>query len=596
MKSQMKLSFHAASRWPELVSLLVIASLLLAGCAQATPAPTAIPATQGAPTSPAGTNDDAFKDLIPASQAFVDQLVKGDFATAASTFDATMKGVMPEAKLKDTWNQLLAQTGAFQVQLATTTTTQQGYRIVLVTCQFEKAVIDVRLVYNDQAQISGLFFKAGTAPNVTPQAGNDLAKTAATIVEQLAKGAYTAVVAAFDPALKASVSEDVLKQSWQQLIDQLGAYQAQTGTQTGTVQSYQSVWVTCQFQNGSMDVQLLFNAQGRAVGMHFVPAGSGSVTPQPYVAPTYAKADSFHESEVTVGSGQWALPGTLTVPNGSGPFPGVVLVHGSGPNDRDETIGPNKPFRDLAWGLASQGIAVLRYDKRTRVHANLMTPEIVATMTVKEETTDDALLAVQLLRQSPGIDPKRVFILGHSLGATLAPRLGQQDPSLAGLIILAGLTRTLEDTVLDQVTYLDSLSGPLTETQKADIEKLKTAVARVKDANLSAAVPAADLPLNIPAAYWLDLRGYHPEEVAKGLSMPLLVLQGERDYQVSPTKDFPAWQSALAGKSNTTLNLYPGLNHLFIAGTGAPNPQEYMEVGHVSEQVVSDIAAWVKIN
>ena len=188
-----------------------------------------------------------------------------------------------------------------------------------------------------------------------------------------------------------------------------------------------------------------------------------------------------------------------------------------------------------------------------------------AALTVKEETTDDALLAAQLLRQSPGIDPKRVFILGHSLGATVAPRIGQQDPALAGLIILAGLTRTLEDTVLDQVTYLYSLSGPLTDQQKADIEKLQAAVARVKDPNLSSAVPASDLPLNIPAAYWLDLRGYHPEEVAKGLSMPLLVLQGERDYQVSPTKDFPGWQTALAGKANATLKLYPGLNHLFIA-------------------------------
>jgi hypothetical protein len=131
--------------------------------------------------------------------------------------------------------------------------------------------------------------------------------------------------------------------------------------------------------------------------------------PVAYQPPAYAVPSSFHEKNVTVGAGtEWALPATLTLPVGNGPFPAIVLVHGSGPNDRDETQGPNRPFQDLAWGLASQGIAVLRYDKRSRVHPGKLTA--LANLTVKDETIDDALAAVALLRETPEIDPKRKML------------------------------------------------------------------------------------------------------------------------------------------------------------------------------------------
>lgn len=477
--------------------ILSIAVLLclLASCTQATPAtPTAVPlpttpasatpapAPTATPVPPTPQPAGSPEDLVPLAQAFVDQLVQGDFAAAESRFDDTMKTALPEAKLKDTWGQLIAQVGAFQKQLGTRTVEQQGYHIVFVTCQFEQAAIDVRVVFNSQGQISGLFF---------------------------------------------------------------------------------------------------------------APAQAGSATPQAYVSPGYVKADAFHEVGVTVGSGEWALPGTLSVPNGTGPFPAVVLVHGSGPNDRDESIGPNKPFRDLAWGLASQGIAVLRYDKRTLTHSDLFTPELVAKLTLQEETIDDALLAVQLLRQTPGIDPQRVFVLGHSLGAMAAPRIGQQDPTLAGLILLAGPTRPLEDVALDQFVYLYNLDGVLSEQEKASLEDLQAKVARAKDPNLSDSVSPSDLPLGIGAAYWRDLHSYPPATVAQALTMPLLILQGGRDYQVSAAKDFEGWRTALAGKANATLKLYPSLNHLFISGEGPSTPQEYDTAAHVDEAVVDDIAAWI---
>src|SRR5262249_31333943 len=154
------------------------------------------------------------------------------------------------------------------------------------------------------------------------------------------------------------------------------------------------------------------------------------------------------------------------------------------------------------------------------------------------------------LRKHKEIDPRRIFILGHSLGAFWAPRLGTLDPDLAGLVVLAGNTRPLEDLILEQFSYLQSL-GESGVTEE-DVEKIKTQVARVKDPKLTADTPRADLPLGISAGNWLQLREYDPAATAARLKMPLLVLQGERDYQVT-VADFQGWKKALAGRKDATL-------------------------------------------
>jgi uncharacterized protein len=419
---------------------------------------------------------------------------------------------------------------------------------------------------------------------------DDLKKEAQDFIYQVAEGDFTDARRLFDHDLAQAFPEDRLKETWLQLIGLAGPFQKISNCRAVERQGSYMVTVSCQFEETPMDIRVSFNQSGQIAGLNYQPAPTTST----YNPPAYVHAAAFHEVEVTVGSGEWALPGTLSRPNGAGPFPAVALVHGSGPQDRDETIGPNKPFRDLAWGLASQGIAVLRYEKRTKVHGGQISSEMVARMTVQEEVIDDALSAVQLLRQTPGIDPGRIYVLGHSLGATLAPRIGQQDPSITGLIIMAGMTRPLEDTILDQYTYLYTLTGAMSDGQKAELEQLRVKVRRVKDPNLSDQVPAKDLPLGIHPAYWLALRGYQPAEVAKSLAMRIFILQGGRDYQVTTTGDFPAWQKALGEKSNATLKLYPKLFHLFIAGEGPSTPQEYLVEGYISEEVIQDIAGWVK--
>jgi hypothetical protein len=408
---------------------------------------------------------------------------------------------------------------------------------------------------------------------------------------------YAAVVATFDATMQSVFPAEKVKEAREALDAQLGAFQRTAGTQAFQVEQsgvvYDVVLVTLEFERQTINLRVVYNPAGQVAGLFFQPA-----QPTPtiaYSAPDYVRPDAFSEQEVTVGSGDWALPGTLSLPVEGGPFPALVLVHGSGPNDRDETIGPNQPFKDLAWGLASRGIAVLRYVKRSRQYGDKFTEDVLASLTAREETTDDALAAVSLLRHLPGIDAARIYVLGHSLGGYLLPRIGAADPRIAGLIVLAGPARPLEDSMLEQYRYIFSADGTISDYEQEILDELVQQVALAKSPYLSAGASRSKLPLGTPASFWIDLRGYHPAEVAAGLPQRMLILQGARDYQVT-TADFEVWKAALSSHPDVRLTLYPDLNHLFMPGEGMSTPEEYGVAGHVAEPVVADIAAWLLLS
>jgi dienelactone hydrolase len=381
--------------------------------------------------------------------------------------------------------------------------------------------------------------------------------------------------------MKAALPEPRLAETWARLTTQSGAFTRIVSITKDPSGPFVVVATTCEFERGPVTVVTTFNAAGEIAGLGFRDA---------YAPPPYANAKAFADTEVTVGAGtEWALPGTLSMPIGDGPFPAVVLVHGSGPNDRDETLGPNKPFADLAAGLASRGIAVLRYEKRTKQY-----PEKAAratAFTVKDETIDDALAAVTLAASTPRIDPARVFVLGHSLGGTVAPRIAAANPKIRGLIIMAGLVRPLAETLVDQLDYIARADGQVTPDEQKQIDAVRAAVEVVHTLTPADAARGA-VVLNAPASYWLDLAGYDPATAAASLPQPMLILQGERDYQVTMV-DFARWKAALGGRKTVTLRSYPTLNHLFAAGTGPSAPAEYARASHVAVDVVQDIRDWV---
>lgn len=273
----------------------------------------------------------------------------------------------------------------------------------------------------------------------------------------------------------------------------------------------------------------------------------------------------------------------------------MILVHGSGPNDRDETIGPNKPFRDLAWLLAQRGIAVIRYDKRTKVYGNNSVPK-GRKLDMDTETCDDALSAVRLAATLPEIAHDSIFVLGHSQGGMMAPRIAQKSKDVAGIIILAGLARRFEDAIMQQSEYIASLTGTVSPQVRAQLDELQRQVANVKQLGTTAFNDSIPLPLGLPKEFWEFLRTYNAAKTASALSCPILVLQGGRDYQVT-MDDHRLWTMTLAIKPHAQLKVYPKLNHILQEGDGKSTPTEYYnEARPVPAYVAEDIAGFIRGN
>lgn len=430
-----------------------------------------------------------------------------------------------------------------------------------------------------------LMVVSAMAGDAKPASVESAVERAATgFVSLLIRGDFQKATAQFDETMLGALPPAKLEDVWKSELETWGDYQKIEATRMLPYQGYRIVFVTCLFKNQSVDVKVVYDQKDRIAGLFFVPPQSGEPR-----TPVYAKENLFHDREVTFGVEGWILPGTLSMPVGKGPFPVLILVHGSGPNDQDESIGPNKPFRDLAWGLASQGIAVLRYEKRTHKYAARIME--IKDLTVKEETITDALEAVSFMRKTEGVDAGRVFVLGHSLGGMLAPRIAAGNTAIAGLVILAGPARPLEDLILEQTLYQASLSGELSPEDQKKVEDIKRTVAAVK--KLSKESPAAGLLLGAPASYWLDLRDYKPVLAAKTLKQPMLILQGEKDCQVR-MDDFTQWRNALSSRTDVLMKSYPALNHLFMEVPGRSTGAEYQQPDNVAVAVVNDIADWIR--
>ncbi|MFI8709482.1 alpha/beta fold hydrolase [Bacillus sp. NPDC077411] len=389
-------------------------------------------------------------------------------------------------------------------------------------------------------------------------------------------------------SLQKIISEKWLNSYWKELPAQLQAgsfIEIGEITQKETNSVHTNVEIKLVFEQSTVPLLIKLDPSGKIddfqLSMSFSPVAD---------RPSYSKPESFVDKEVVVGSGAFPLPGTLSVPKGKGPFPAVILVHASGAADQDETAYALKPFRDLAEGLASKGIAVLRYNKRTYEHG--LKTELSPFYTVDKETTDDALLVTHFLQNEPMVDRNQIYILGHSQGGMMIPNMIEKDQNqnIAGAIVMGGAARAFTDSVLDQLEYRLSIGAMKPEEYKF----YKSQFELLNDPNFSSQNPPKDFYLGSPV-YWDSIRKIKAAEMSKEQKTPLLILQGERDYQVQSKIEIPFWKEQLKERDNVDFRLYPKLNHFFTEGDGElSKPDEYYSPANIPEYVINDIATWVQ--
>ena len=418
--------------------------------------------------------------------------------------------------------------------------------------------------------------------NAAAQAASEPGDVALALLDHLDAGRYDQAEAMFDPAMAKAVPADKLKAVWESLPAQAGAANGRGDPEIIDQGEARIVRVPLQYEKAALIASVAVDAQGRISGFLIQPAPAAAP-----VAPV-ADADPFVERDLLVGDGDTGLPGTLALPKGAGPFPAIVLVHGSGPHDRDETIGPNKPFLDIARGLATQGIAVLRYEKRTRARPQDLAGKPFG---VDEETTHDAVRAVAALRAVEGIDPGRVYVLGHSQGGMMAPRIAAMSGHVAGLVLLAAPARPLLDIVIEQNRRLAVLDDG--KTSDAERDAITALIKQARVARDPATTATDTSIMGLPVGYWRSIDSVDAVAEAREVALPMLVLQGARDIQVVDA-DWQRWRGAFRSDKRVQFKLYDTLNHLGIAGEGDGSLAEYQIPGHVDATLIADVAAWIK--
>ncbi|SDD11743.1 hypothetical protein SAMN04487767_104425 [Bacillus wiedmannii] len=400
-------------------------------------------------------------------------------------------------------------------------------------------------------------------------------------LEYLQQGKYPEALQLTSAAFQSKFTANTLQNWWTQ-SDWSGIKSMGTPVIKERNLVHQTVEISGTIEGTTIPLLLKFTPGGKVdeVGVR-TPPGS-YIIPHP----RYDQPASYQEREIVIGNSTYPLPATLTVPKHKPgeKVPVVVLVHGAGIHDRDSTYLGTKILRDLAVGLSSNGIAVLRYEKRTLEHALKMSAEPV---TLDRDTTDDAIYAAKSAAQQEGIDPNNIFILGHSLGAGTMPRILSKSPSslVRGSILLAPPARPLTDIAIDQNQYLGA--------PKEVIDELKRQAAFIQDPTFNPDHPPAGYNFGSPH-FMYDVSRWRPVEEARSRKEPLLILQGARDYQVTVKNEYTKWQEGLLNHRNVQFNEYPKLNHFFTEGDGELSlPSEYEIPANVPEYVIRDIIKWV---
>jgi uncharacterized protein len=393
-----------------------------------------------------------------------------------------------------------------------------------------------------------------------------MASPSARVLELAAAGEFRRLRALFAPAQRRRISEAALQASWSEHVTRHGPIKSVIEEEQSPA-THVSRLITA---GAELRLVVAMDDAGRLTNIQVTPV------PIEWAWPGYADPARFDEAEVEVGG----VGGTLTRPRAPGQHPAVVMLAGGGPFDRDMTMGNNRIGKDLAGGLATAGVASIRFDKPTDAR------------TPTEEYLPAARAAIDVLLSDPSIDLARIALLGHSMGGTMVPRIAREMPQVAGLILLAAQAQPMHEAAVRTFRYLASVEP--SPGVAASLTAVTRQARRVARGRLTARTSPRLLPFGYPGEWWLDLKGYDPVVAARAQTLPVLVLQGGRDYQVTVADNLERWMLGLADRADVTFRTYPEDNHLFFVGTGPSRPAEYDPPQHVDPRVISDVAGWMR--
>ena len=412
--------------------------------------------------------------------------------------------------------------------------------------------------------------------------------TALDVFDMIRQDRYEDLLAVSDDQLRAALTETVFSSLLPSLEKTGGAFVRTGEEETGEMQGYTVRLLHLVYEKSGFAFRTMWDQEGRLAGLNFLPEALAA-------ADTAAMPDTVKEEEISISDP--ALPGTLCLPeNMTDPLPAVILIHGSGPSDRDEALGGTALFRDLAWGLAEKGIAVLRFDKRTFVYGAQLATQDLTRFTIVDESIADAWAAAKLLAEDPRIDPERIWLCGHSLGAMITPRAVQSSPvPFAGMVLLSGTPYTLAEIVLHQnqaaVDAMPKESRAAAQSQVDELLRQWQELLSMDEAQVLKREFAGQ-----SAYYFWEMAQYDTAEILRSLSVPALVINGGADFQIPDADGYEAWKALDFGE-NVKLIHDPELNHMLMNPDVSEDVRgsvgEYNVPCRLPETVISEISDFI---
>lgn len=432
---------------------------------------------------------------------------------------------------------------------------------------------------------AAIFLMVMFANTAWAQDFNVVKQKAITFIHHLRDSNYQAAIAMVDSTAHNYYSAQVFKDDWDELTTTYGEYKSAKPIEYQEAMGFSYIQMLINFDYLQYVLSLTLNPEYKIGYVAFTAAHSA------YVPPAMANIEQYSDTTITFKSETYyEFPGILTMPKNTNPMPLVVIVAEAGPTDKDFSMGQNKPYKDLATGLATLGYAVYRYDKRTQRFAfNLMAEKNnYAKFTCREEYLDDLYNALDTLKTLPFIDKNRIFILGHGQGGMLAPLIAKERKDVKGIMMLGANAVTIQDMMAEQYDYLMTVTPDKTEEYLENKRKLQnTMPGKIKWYNLH-----DSMPYGIQATYFVWLNEYKHVEIAKKLKKPVLVMQFGRDYQVT-NRNYELWQKIFKKNKQATFKHYPKLNHLMFEGEVQSTYSEYSMKSNIPEYVIKDIASWL---